>query len=243
MLKIISFGLNVLFIIGLFWLYHSWGDSKEKIKKAEQDLSDNKSNYANVIQKGDSIDAVIKGFGIKETGYKNHIDSLEGVVVHLQQENQNQKKAVANLFQPDELVNEMRLAFPELKTAPLGVARVPHPQTGFLIRTFQVPIEFVSVFISDHREVDNFKKQIAALGEMNLTYKNFVELKDSIIVLKEQKAEEYKKGLDYGLKRYEDVMKEYISTLKEPPKIEWPSVTSILAAGAAGVAVGVLINK
>jgi hypothetical protein len=239
----ISVGLNVLFIIGMFWLNHSWGDSKKKIKEAEQNLSDYKNNYASVIQKGDSLDSVIKDFGVKESGYKNHIDSLEGVVVYLQQENKNQKLAAASLFQPDELVNEMRTAFPELKTAPIGVARVTHPETGFLIRTFQVPIEFVSVFISDHREVDNFKKQIAALGEMNLTYKIFVELKDSIIVLKEQKAEEYKKGLDYGLKRYEDVMKEYIGTLKEPPKIEWPSVTSIIAAGAAGVAVGALINK
>ena len=242
MLKI-SIGLNMVFITLLAAMYIYWGDSKEKIKKAEQDLADYKNNYATVIQKGDSIDVLIKGFGAKEISYKNHIDSLDEIVVHLQQENQKQKSVIANLFQPDELVNEMRIAFPELKTAPIGVARVPHPQTGFLIRTFQVPIEFVSVFISDHREVDNFKKQIAALGEMNLTYKNFVDLKDSIIVLKEQKAEEYKKGLDYGLKRYEDVMKEYINTLKEPPKIEWPSVTSILAAGAAGVAVGVIINK
>ena len=242
MLKI-SLGLNVIFFIGLLWLFYSWGDSKEKVKRAEQDLADYKKTYADVVHKGDSIDVVIKGLRVIETDYKQHIDSLEGIIVHLQQENQNEKKAVANLFQPDDLVNEMRTAFPELKTAPIGVARVPHPQTGFLIRTFQVPIEFVSVFISDHREVDNFKKQITALGEMNLTYKNFVELKDSIIVLKEQKAEEYKKGLDYGLKRYEEVMKEYIGTLKEPPKIEWPSVTSLLAAGAAGVAVGVLITK
>lgn len=243
MLKWVAIVLGILFAGSLISNYIFWGNSKKKIEKAENDLADYKTKYAMVIQKGDSIESVISGLKEKGLVYKQKIDSLETAVTNLKVENVKQQTKIANLFEPDELVDEMRSSFPELKTAPIGVARVPHPVTGFMIRTFQVPIQFVATFISDHKEVDNFKKQIAALGEVNYTYKNYVALKDSIITLKEQKAEAYKQGLDYGLKRYEDLMKEYIGTLKNPPKIEWPSVTSIIAAGAAGVAAGVLIKK
>jgi len=67
----------------------------------------------------------VKRFWNKETGYKNHIDSRRSRCPPAARKTRTRKKTVANLFQPDELVNEMRLAFPELKTAPLGVARVP----------------------------------------------------------------------------------------------------------------------
>jgi chromosome segregation ATPase len=243
MLKNIAVVLGIVLIASWIMGFIFWGNSKEKIEKAEKDLQDYRDKYAMVISKGDSIETVITNLREEESNLQTHIDSLENALVDLRQENQMQQVRTANLFQPDELVDEMRFAFPELKTAPLGIARVPHPETGFTITTFQLPVQFVATFITDHREVDNFKRQIAALGEVNFTYKTYVALQDSIIMLKEQKAEEYKKGLEYGLQRYEDVMKDYIETLKNPPKIEWPSVTSLIAAGAAGVAAGVLIAK
>lgn len=243
MLKWIIGILGVLLIGSLISNFLVWGNAKEKIAKAENDLADYQTKYKVVIQKGDSIETVITGLRQKETVYQTKIDSLENKVNNLKTENQQYQAHVANLFQPDELVTEMRNAFPELKTAPLGIARVPHPQTHFMITTFQVPVQFVATFISDHHEVDNFKKQIEALGGINSVYKNYVALQDSIIDLKEQKAQAYKDGLDYGLQRYEDLMHDYIKTLKNPPKIEWPSVTSVLTAGAVGVAAGMLIKK
>jgi chromosome segregation ATPase len=243
MLKWIVGILGVLLIGSLISNFLVWGDSKEKIAKAENDLQDYKTKYNIVVEKGDSIENVIAGLQKTKENYKHSIDSLEHRVDELKIENKNYQAKVADLFQPDELVNEMREVFPQLKKAPIGIARVPHPETGFMIRTFQVPVQFVATFISDHEEVDNFKKQMETLGGINSVYKNYVSLQDSIIELKEEKAAAYKDGLDYGLTRYEELMKEYISTLKNPPKIEWPSVTSILAAGAVGVAAGVLIGK
>jgi hypothetical protein len=243
MLKWIIGILAVLLIGSIVYNFIFWGHSKEKIEKAENDLKDYKEKYYLVIQKGDSIEAVITGLKVKEEVYKNQITDLENHVTELKAENKEYQSKVALLFQPDELVNEMRSVFPELKTAPLGIARVPHPETGFMITTFQVPVQFVATFISDHKEVDNFKKQISALGGIVSVQKDFLALKDSIISLKEQKAVAYKDGLDYGLTRYEELMKEYISTLKNPPKLEWPSVTSIIAAGAAGLAAGVLLKQ
>ena len=243
MLKTIAIILGILLIGSWIAGYIFWGNSKEKIKKAENDLEDYHKQYEMVINKGDSIEAVITGLRNEESELQDHIDSLENVVGNLKVENQRKQQMVANLFQPDELVNTMKATFPEWKDSPMGIAKVPHPKTGFQISTFQLPMELVSNFIADHIEVDNFKKQIAALGEVNFTYKTYVTLQDSIITLKEQKAEEYKKGLDYGLQKYDEVIKEYIQTLKNPPKIEWPSVTSLLAATAAGVAAGVLIGK
>jgi len=243
MLKWIIGILAVLLISSIVFNFIFWGNSKEKIEKAENDLKDYKEKYNLVIQKGDSIEAVITGLRVKEDVYKNQITDLENRVTELKVENKEYQSRVTLLFQPDELVNEMRSVFPALKTAPLGVARVPHPETGFMIRTFQVPVQFVAAFISDHKDVDNFKKQINALGGIVSVQKDFLALKDSIISLKEQKAAAYKDGLDYGLTRYEELMKEYISTLKNPPKLEWPSVTSIIAAGAVGLAAGVLLKQ
>ena len=243
MLKIIAVVLGLLFVGSVVSNYVFWGKSKEKIKKAETQLEDYRVHNQKVLEKGDSLEAIITTLHKKENNYKDRIDSLEKVVVNLKEKNEKEIRQVAQLFQPDDLVNEMRYTFPELKAAPIGVARVPHPETGFMIRTFQVPVQFVATFIADHKELANFREINQALGESNLTYKSYISLKDSIISLKEQKAEEYKRGLEYGLTRYENLMKEYISTLKNPPKIEWPSTTSIIAAGAAGIAAGVLIKK
>ena len=243
MCKWISVILAVLLACGIGFYIYSWGDAKEKIDKAEKDLSDYKTRYDSIIQKGDRYEKEIAELRKVEAGYEKNIDSLQRHIESLNTENKNYKLMLRDLFQPDDLVNQMRIAFPELKTSPIGVARIPHPQTGFLISTFQVPVQFVATFISDHKDVEIFKKQLEAMGGINAVYKKYVTLQDSIIFLKEQKASAYKEGLDYGLKRYEDLMKEYISTLKNPPKIEWPSVTSIIAAGAAGVAAGVLIKK
>lgn len=243
MLKTIAVILGLLLIGSWIAGYVFWGDSKEKIAKAENDLKDYREKYAMVIHKGDSIESVITGLQSQREGLQGHIDSLEIVVSTLKTESVVKQERVANLFQPSELVDEMRTVFPELKTAPLGVARVAHPETGFIITTFQVPVQFVSTFIDDHNKVDNFRRQNAALMEINFTYKDYVRLQDTIISLKEQKAVEYRKGLDYGLVKYEEVMKQYIETLKNPPKIEWPSVAAIVAAGVAGVAAGALIGK
>jgi|GEM_PF-6560729 len=236
--------IAIVLLIGS-WVtgFFLWGDAKEKIEKAENDLNDYKAKYAMVIERGDSIENVITALRAEESKLQTHIDSLESYVTELKKENERQHIRIANLFQPDELVDEMKSTFPELRAAPIGIGRVPHPETGFIITTFQLPVQFVATFIEDHKEVDNFKKQIAALGEVNLTYKTYVELQDSIIALKEQKAQEYLRGMQYGLTKYEELIKEYIQTLKEPPKVEWPSVTSILAAAAAGIATGVLISK
>jgi hypothetical protein len=243
MLKTIAVILGILLIGSWIAGYVFWGDSKKKIEKAENDLKNYREQYRMVIHKGDSIDAVITGLRGREENYKGHIDSLENIVGNLKTESAVMQERTAMLFQPSELADQMRVTFPELKTAPLGIARVPHPETGFIITTFQVPVQFVSTFIDDHNKVANFRKQNAALMEINFTYKDYIALQDTIINLKEQKAQEYRKGLDYGLAKYEEVMKEYIQTLKNPPKIEWPSVAAIVGAGLAGAAAGVLIKK
>ncbi len=243
MLKKVVIVLVILIIASWVVGFIFWGNSKDKIKKAENELKEYQQKYALVIQKGDSIEAVVQTLQSRGNVYQNNIDSLENLVSELKKENQNQQQEVAHLFQPDDLVNKMKDVFPQWKEAPMGIARVRHPETGFMITTFQLPVQLVSNVIQDHLEVANFKRQMDVLGEENLTYKSFVALKDSIITLKEQKAEEYKKGLEYGLEKYQAVMKDYIETLKNPPKIEWPSVTALIAAGAIGVVTGALIKK
>ena len=68
-------------------------------------------------------------------------------------------------------------------------------------------------------------------------------MQDSIIALKEQKAEEYRRGLDYGIQMYQQLTEDYISTLKKPPKIGLPSATTIITSGALGAVAGALIAR
>ena len=223
--------------------YLFWGKSQEKIAKAEQDLKDYETEYRRVIDKGDSLETEVGKLQEKGKTYLARIATLEGVVDSLVEVNKNQQAQVAQLFQPDELVYKFRETFPEYKESPIGVARVPHPRTGFPIRTFQAPIQLVATFISDHIEVGNFAKQIAALREETVNYREYTALQDSIIALKEQKAEEYRRGLDYGMQMYQQLTKDYISTLKKPPKIGLPSATTIITSGALGAVAGALIAR
>ncbi|MBI9071540.1 MAG: hypothetical protein JEY94_08065 [Melioribacteraceae bacterium] len=243
MLKVYSIVVTIICVAFGANSYYAWKNSEEKIAKAENDLIEYQDKYSLIIEKSDSLESIVQKLQLKGNNYQNRIDSLEVEIVNLKTENEKMIDEVADLFQPGELVDEVRNTFPELKTSPIGIARVKHPETGFMIRTFQLPLQFVATFIADHKELENAKKQITALGDINFTYKSYVALKDSIITLKEEKAAEYKNGLDYGMQKYESLVKEYISTLKNPPKIEFPSWTTTIISGAAGVAAGILITK
>ncbi len=243
MLKWIAAILGVLLVGSWIFGWLFWGDAKEKIEKAENDLVEYQNRYSIIIEKGDSLESII--FTLRDEGavYLYRIDSLKKEIVQLENEFQKGVVKVANLFQPDELVDEMKATYPALRNWPLGKARVPHPETGLKITVFQVPIHFVSTFIDDHNEMMKLRDQFEASQQQTFNYEKYVVLQDSIIVLKEEKAEEYKRGLDYGLQKYEELVKDYISTLKNPPEIGFPSFATIIAAGALGTAAGVLISK
>lgn len=243
MLKTLITILAGLCIITIIGGYIFWGNAKEKIAKAEQDLRDYQSKYETIKKTSDSLDTIVNSLNEEGQKYQFRIDSLEIVIVDLEEERQEDVIKVAELFQPDELVEEMKLTFPNFRNTLMGVARVKHPRTGFTITTFQIPMQLVSSFIADRNDLNNYKKQMTVMGDINLTYKSFVALKDSIIILKEQKAEAYRQGMEYGMVRYDELVNDYIKTLKKPPKIGFPSAATILTTGALGVAAGVVIGK
>lgn len=235
---------NIIIILVVLWValalmgYIFWGNAKEKIQRAEENLSNYQAKFETIKKTSDSLDAIVNSMIIQRTELRSNVDSLNGRIVELEIEGGKDVIRVAQLFQPDETVEEIKLTFPKFKKTLMGVAILEHPKTHLPITMFQMPIQLVSSFIADRKEVQNLLKQKDIFKKVNLTLEDVIALQDSIITLKDQKVVAYKEGLDYGIAKYEELTKEYISTLKNPPKVSlFPDKAAVWLAVAAGAAV------
>lgn len=240
---------KIIIILAVLWVgfafmgYLFWGGAKEKIAKAEQDLKEFRTKFTAIKKTSDSLDTIVASLNVQRVEYRTQVDSLYEVIDMLENLRQDDIIRVAQLFQPDDIVDEVRETFPKFKRAPMGVAVVPHPRTGLPITTFQMPIQLVSSFIADRNDVVNLLKQKEVFKIVNLTLEDVIALQDSIITLKEQKVMAYKEGLEFGMNKYEQLTKEYINTLKNPPKVSLFPNKFALVGIAAGAAVGYAVGK
>lgn len=239
---------NVIIILTVLWVAFAfmgfifWGDAKEKIQDAEKDLKEYQDNYVRIKTTCDSLSGIVQYLKIQRIELDSKVDSLNGRIVKLEFEMDTEVIRVARLFTPDDIVEEFKLTFPKFKNAPMGITNIRHPVTDLPIKLFQIPIQLVSSFIADRKEVQNCFEQKEVFKKLNMTYEEVVALIDSIGLLKDQKLIAYEDGLRDGKCEYEELNKKYISTLQKPPKVSlFPNkagVWLVAAAGAAGYALG-----
>ncbi|MBI3365147.1 MAG: hypothetical protein HY033_09595 [Ignavibacteriae bacterium] len=234
----------IAFVVGCaVGFFAPWESSKEKVQSAQDSLKVYKDKYDATIRRGESLEAEVRVKSVESARLTARADSLERVVDTLESGRQEGVVKVANLFQPDELVDKMKTTFPELKEFAMGVARVPHPVTKITITVFQVPLQSVATFISDHEDMEIYRRQKVILGEAIDLHKLNLALKDTIISLEKQKADEYLRGLEYGMKRYEDLTGKYIDEANRPKlDVNLPTVSTILGAAAVGVLIGTQVE-
>lgn len=235
---------NIIILLVVLWVafaligYIFWGDVKEKIHRAEENLSDYQAKFETIKKTSDSLDAIVNSLTTQRTELRSSVDSLNGRIVELEIEGEKDIIHIANLFEPADIVNEVKMVFPKFKNAPMGIANLRHPKTNLPITSFQMPIQLVSSFIADRKDVQNLLEQKEVFKEVNLTLEEVIALQASIDSLKDEKIVAYKDGLDYGIAMYEELTKEYISTLKNPPKVSlFPDKAAVWLAVAAGAAV------
>jgi len=235
---------NIIIIVAVVWVasaligYYFWGDTKEKIEIAEANLEEYQAKYDSIQKTNDSLDTIVDSLNIRRTELRSKVDSLNGRIVKLEIEQEEDVIRIARLFEPAEIVEKVKATFPKFARAPMGIAELRHPTLGVPITSFQMPIQLVNSFIADRKEVENLLKQKDVFKKVNFTLEEVIGLQDSIVALKDQKILAYKEGLDYGIAKFEALTKDYISTLKNPPKVSlFPDKAAVWLAVAAGAAV------
>ena len=213
--------------------------SREKIQKAEKDLTDYKTMYKSTMHKADSLDAIIDTLQKEKEGFKSSIDSLNGAITVLQQQKKNEFYRIAGMFEPDSLVDEVKVTFPKFRNTLMGLIDVKSPRSGREITSYYFPVELVSSFIQDRKELIKANEENEARKKIGMTYESYVALQESVISLKEQKAQEFQHGFADGMKRYEALNKDYIDELKTP-KLNFglPTLGTMIGSAAVGYIVG-----
>lgn len=220
---------------GLF----AWGDSAKKIAKVEKDAAEYKAKYDSTRAKADSLDRAADRLLAQRQGFVQKIDSLRGEISVLENQRQSEIRRVAEIDQPHELIAELQTAFPAFRNKPMGTIEMENPRTGKYVTSFYLPVMFITSFIEDRKDVESFVRQKEAWETIGLTYESYVAMQDSVITLKEKKAQAYEDGMKYGMEKYDTLVQDYISTLKNPPKVEFPKMGSIAVGTAIGLAAGV----
>lgn len=218
--------------------------SAEKIKKAEQELTEYKNKYDATKHTADSLDSVVGTLQNTKEKYIAAIDSMKGVITVLEKQQKQDFFRIAAMFEPDSLIDQVKVMFPKFRNTPMGLIEVKAPRTGIEVTCYYLPVQLVSSFIEDRQELMKVKEEKAVMTKINLTYESYVALQDTIISLKEQKAQEYQRGFEYGLKKYEALTKDYMEELKTP-KLNFglPTLGTMIGSAAVGYIIGRELHK
>ena len=247
------------FLIGIFFILlvictvlaaissYYWSNSKVQAKIHEAEL-----NMAKLEAENQRLNDRIKEIDDKRVEIEQEIaslqaerDSIKIEIANLEQERIERENALDNLFQPAELSEKMRETFPELGDTPLLQMEYDEDGDGFGIEYFMIPTQFVATFIADHQNAENYKEQNEKFELVSSNCEQSLQLSSEALRLADEKAEAYQESYQNVYNQYQELNKDYITILKQPPKLKlgFPSMTTILGAAAVGMAAGMVISN
>lgn len=243
-MKIFLIGFAVGCVVCIIaWLVIPTADA-EKVTRAEQKLAEYKTMYESTKHNADSLDTVVGALMITKEKYISTIDSMKGVVTILEKQQKEEFYRIAGMFEPDSIVDQVKVMFPKFRNTPMGLIEVRSPRTGLEVTSYYLPVQLVSSFIEDRKELIKEKEKEEVWKKINFTYESYVSLQDTIISLKEQKAQEFRRGFEDGMKRYEALNKDYLEELKAPKlNFGFPTLGTMIGSAAAGYIIGRELQK
>ena len=95
----------------------------------------------------------------------------------------------------------------------------------------------------DHENAQNYKQQVGKLAALDTLNVQVIQLKDSVLVLEQQKSAAFRTGYDSAYTKYEALNAEYIAHLKNPKiGLKFPGWLALVGSAAVGVAAGAAIK-
>lgn len=232
-----------LLMFAVTWLTARTID-REKIARLEAERAALNAKHeiltAQVAER-DSVQDILKDeiakYKEEANGYREQVDDIEA-------QRRADQLSVRTLRREDELQQRLRDTFPEMAGSDWGVTDVYNEAEDLDIKYLLVPLWFSETFIIDHLNSVSYQAQRDKLLLVDSLQARTIALQDSIYVLEHINRLEYERGYYEAFAMYTELSGDYISHLKDPPKISlgFPRLGTIVGAALAGVAVGVAIN-
>ena len=234
----------VLLLLALTYLTARYVD-QEAIHRAETEMQQmrlSRDSVLTVVAVKDSLQGILQ---LKVGTLQAEAKTLRGQVDELERERQTKQLDVRRTKQTDELLVKVREIFPPLKTTPLPITERYDEKEKLSLQYLGIPVWFAETFLINEMNAENYKKQRDKLLVVDSLRQETIALKDSVLTLEREKAQAYKRGYDDAYAKYEELNKDYVKLLKEPPSVNLglTSWGTILGSTAVGVVIGTQLKK
>jgi hypothetical protein len=169
--------------------------------------------------------------------------SLRRQVRELEKKRGEEQFAVRMIATPEDLKARLATTFPEVRASDWGIVEVMNQEQDVAIQYLRMPLWFSETFIIDHQNSANYAAQIGRLRLMDTLQQQTITLKDSILVLEQEKTAAYKTGYDSAYTKFAALNKDYVKLLKNPRlSLKWTGPVTVLGSAAAGLLLGVAVQ-
>jgi hypothetical protein len=169
--------------------------------------------------------------------------ALRDTVRRLEASRQAAVVAIRHLRQTPELTARVAAVFPEVARASRwGVTELYDEKEQISLEYIFFPAWFAETFLIDHENALNYKQQVGKLSVLDTLNTQVIKLKDSVLVLEQQKSAAFRTGYDSAFTKYEALNAEYINYLKSPKGLKFPGWLALVGSAAVGVVVGASVK-
>lgn len=169
--------------------------------------------------------------------------ALRDTVRQLESSRQATVVSIRRLKQTPDLQARVAAVFPEVARSPRwGITELYDETEGVSLEYIVFPAWFAETFMIDHENAANYKQQVGKLAVLDTLNTQVIKLKDSVLVLEQQKSAAFRMGYDSAYTKYEALNADYIAYLKSPKGLKFPGWLALVGSAAVGVVVGATIK-
>ena len=170
--------------------------------------------------------------------------ALRDTVRRLEVSRQATVLSIRRLKQTPELQARVAAVFPEVaRSSRWGVTELYDETERVSLEYIVFPAWFAETFMIDHENALNYKQQVGKLAAVDTLNMRVIQLKDSVLVLEQQKSAAFRAGYESAYTKYETLNADYIAYLKNPKVgIKFPGWLALMGSAAVGVVVGAAIK-
>ena len=232
--------LALLLVLGMTYL-GARGIDKERIAELENELvvvQARRDSIQTVVAYKDSLQNFIQQ---QVQVMAQEADRLRDDVARLEQERQRQELEVRRLDSFEAEEKKFLDTFPQFGTSTQVTEVV---RNGFSFTYIMVPLSATETFVIDHQDALSYRAQRDTLLVLDTLQTQVSALKDSLLVLEQEKSAAYKFGYDEAYAKYVALNQEYIAVLRRPRSVSlFPNKTTAYVSGVLGIVVGVAASS
>lgn len=215
--------------------------NKERIAQLEKELvvvQARRDSIQTVVAYKDSLQNLLR----EQVAIKTQeADRLRENVARLEEERLGQELAVRRLDSFNAVEKRFLDTFPELSGSAMKETVM---RAGLPFTYIRMPMVATATFVIDHQDALSYRAQRDTLLALDGLQTTVIALKDSLLILEEEKSAAYRFGYDDAFARYEALNQEYIGVLRRPPSVSlFPNRTTAYISGALGIVVGVAASS